>query len=90
MFGWFKKKDARPAVKTLEWIEYNGFRIAATPIPENGQYRLAGEIQKGEADNLRKHQFVRADMLPTVDEANDFSIAKAKMMIDQLGDKVFD
>ena len=90
MFGWFKKKEAGTVTRSLQWIEYKGFRVAAAPIPENGQFRLAGEIEKGEGEALRKHQFVRADLFPAQKDADEFSIAKAKMMIDQLGDKLFD
>lgn len=87
MFGWFKKKAK--AEKPLEWEEYKGFRIAAKPAPEGGQYRVAGVIEKGEGEELKQKSFTRADLIPSLDEAKTFSIMKAKLMIDQLGDRVF-
>ncbi|WP_040556366.1 HlyU family transcriptional regulator [Reinekea blandensis] len=88
MFGWFKK--SAPKAVTLEWTEYKGYRVAAEPVAESGQYRVGGRIEKGEGEALLSHTFVRADLIPTLDEAKSFSLKKAQMMIDQLGDRVFD
>ncbi|WP_196161057.1 HlyU family transcriptional regulator [Reinekea sp. G2M2-21] len=87
MFGWFKKKPAKAA--ELEWEEYRGFRIAATPIPEGSQYRVSGRIEKDDADQTRSHTFVRADLVGDLDEAKGFCLMKAKLMVDQLGDSLF-
>lgn len=89
MFGWFKK-DKTPKAKSLEWIEYKGFQIAAAPVSEGGQYRVGGKITKGEGESLKERSFLRADLIPSQDEAKEFSITKAKLMVDQLGDRVFD
>lgn len=88
MFGWFKKDKA---VKTaqIEWEEYKGFRIAATPLPEGGQFRVSGRIEKGEGEEIQSHTFHRADLIPTKEEAETFSLMKAKLMVDQLGDRLF-
>lgn len=88
MFGWFKKSAPKQA--TLEWTEYKGFRLAAEPVAESGQYRVGGRIEKGEGDSVQSHTFVRADLIPTLDEAKTFSLKKAQMMVDQLGDRVFE
>jgi hypothetical protein len=90
MFGWFKKKDSPKKEPALEWVEYKGFRLAASPMPENGQFRVAGRIEKGEGESLQQHQFVRADLIPSEKEAHEFSLNKGRMMIDQLGDRLFD
>lgn len=89
MFGWFKK-DKAPKTVALDWIEYKGFQVAAQPVSEGGQYRVGGKITKGEGDEIKEHSFLRADLIPSEDEAKEFSITKAKLMIDQLGDRVFD
>jgi hypothetical protein len=89
MFGWFKKGKVTKEVK-IEWEEYKGFRVAATPAPEGGQFRVCGKIEKGEGDALQSHTFFRADLIPTKEEAETFSLMKAKLMVDQLGDRVFD
>jgi hypothetical protein len=88
MFGWFKKATAPKKVK-LEWVEYNGFRVAATPISEGSQFRVSGCIEKGEGDSVQSHTFVRSDLIPSRQEAEQFSLMKGKLMIDQLGDSVF-
>ena len=87
MFGWLKKSPKK--APELEWEEYRGFRIAATPISEGGQYRVSGKIEKGEGEGLQSHNFVRADLIANADEAKSFSVMKAKLMVDQLGDRLF-
>ncbi|TCS43988.1 HlyU family transcriptional regulator [Reinekea marinisedimentorum] len=87
MFGWFKKASAKPEKK--DWEDYQGFRVCATPIAEGGQYRVSGIIEKGEGEDKQQHTFVRADLIAGKDEAKQFTVMKAKLMIDQLGDRVF-
>lgn len=89
MFGWLKKKSSAQAA-AIEWTEYNGFRLAATPIPEGGQFRISGRIEQGEGETLKTHTFIRADLIPTEKEARELSMKKAQLMVDQLGDRVFD
>jgi hypothetical protein len=89
MFGWFKKATSPKEVK-LDWVEYNGFRIAASPISEGSQYRVSGCIERGEGEQVKRHTFVRSDLIPSREEAEQFSIMKGKLMVDQLGESVFD
>lgn len=88
MFGFFKRSKVEKEVK-LEWHDYKGFRIAASPKAEGSQYRVAGVIEK-DGDPVQQHSFVRADLIPNLEEATTFSLKKAELMIDQLGDGVFD
>jgi len=88
MFGWLKKSKTAKEPKR-EWIEYKGYKIAATPISEGSQYRVSGVIEKGEDELKKSHSFVRADLISSELESKDFSIMKAKLMVDQLGDGVF-
>jgi hypothetical protein len=90
MFGWFKKNKTA-AVSKIDWEEYKGFRIAATPINEGGQYRVSGIIEQEEdGAETKKHTFVRADLIPTQDEAIRITLMKARLMVDQLGIRVFE
>lgn len=95
MFGWLewcKKLFAQGSVVDTQrknWTQYNGFRICPTPIAEAGQYRVSGLIEKGEEEAIKQHRFVRADLIAGKDEAEAFSVLKAKLMIDQLGDALF-
>jgi hypothetical protein len=91
MFGWFKKNKENNSNVAVDWEEYKGFRVAATPINEGGQFRVSGIIEQDQEDaEPKRHQFVRADLIPIQDEAVNISLMKAKMMVDQLGARVFD
>jgi len=70
-------------------VEYNGYRIRPTPYKINGQYQTAGIIEKQTPDGVKRHDFVRADTHQNIDDAINFTISKAKQMIDMEGDRIF-
>ena len=78
---------AAPAVATAE---HNGFSIEARPFQEGGQYQLAGVIAKDIGGVRKEHRFVRADRFAGREEAASFSLVKARQIIDQFGDTMFD
>jgi hypothetical protein len=79
----------KPSTETPKTVEHNGFTIAATPYQEAGQYQTAGVITK-EVDGKRlEHKFIRADRFVSKDEAVEFSLSKARQIIDQMGDRLF-
>jgi hypothetical protein len=68
---------------------YSGYAISATPYQENGQWQMCGVIEK-EFDGVRKsHRFVRADRFAGREEAEQFTLAKARQIVDQNGDRIF-
>jgi hypothetical protein len=69
--------------------EYKGFSIVATPIKEGGQWRLAGTISKDIGGAVKEHKFIRADLFSSKDEAVQFTVSKAQLIIDQSGDSIF-
>ena len=69
--------------------EYNGYRIRPTPYEVNGQYQTAGIIEKDLPDGRKEHHFVRADTHQNRDDAINFTISKAKQIIDMQGDRIF-
>lgn len=69
--------------------EHAGFTIRATPYQEGGQWQMCGVIEKEIGGELKSHRFVRADRFPGKEEAVQFTLAKARQIIDQTGDKVF-
>lgn len=69
--------------------EYKGFVIAPAPYLEGGQYQLAGSITKTIDGAAKEHKFVRADRFSSAEDAVDFTLVKAKQIIDQQGDKMF-
>jgi hypothetical protein len=75
--------------KAAEPVEYKGFRIRPTPFRDGGQFQTAGTIEKDAPEGVKEHRFVRAEKHASLDEATEFSIQKAKQIIDQLGNRVF-
>lgn len=70
-------------------VDYKGYRITPTPLVEGGQFRVSGVIESlSDAD--KRHRFIRSDLVAGQDEACDFTVLKARLMIDQLGDSLFD
>jgi hypothetical protein len=71
-------------------MEHKGFRIRATPYQDKGQWQMCGVIEKDIDGVSKSHRFVRADRFAAEAEAAEFTLAKARQIIDQLGDAVFD
>ena len=69
--------------------EHDGFTIHATPYEEQGQWQMCGVIEKDIAGERKSHRFVRADRFPTREQAGEFTISKARQIIDQMGERVF-
>jgi hypothetical protein len=86
MIGRGTSEPDEPAIPS---IEYKGYRIRPTPYGTNGQYQTAGVIEKDSLDGVKEHRFVRADAHQSRDDAIDFTISKAKQMIDMQGDRIF-
>jgi hypothetical protein len=69
--------------------EYKGFSIVPTPIKESGQWRLSGLISKEIDGVMKEHKFIRADLFSSKDEAEQFAVSKAQLIIDQSGEGIF-
>ena len=82
LFGGGSGKEAGLA-KPVRIAEHNGFRIEATPYEEAGQFQVSGTISKDIDGALRQHKFVRADRFGSRDEAAEFSLMKARQIIEQ-------
>lgn len=84
----FGGKQARePASAPSE--EHKGFRITPKPIREGSHYRIAARIEKDVAGVPRVHDLVRADTVANPDEARALSLAKARQVIDEQGERLF-
>lgn len=70
-------------------VEYNGYTITPAPEKEPGGWRLAGTISKGTGAERKIHQLVRADTSPDREAMVAMTIAKAKRLIDEQGDRLF-
>lgn len=65
---------------------YQGYDIHAEPIREGTRWRICARILK----DGREHRMIRADTLDDRDAAASASLTKAKSLIDQQGEAIFD
>lgn len=70
--------------------EYNGYTIRATPFSEGGQYQTCGVITREVGGEVKTHKFIRADRFASRDDAVEVTLRKARQIIDQQGERVFD
>ncbi len=68
---------------------YEGFAIAATPMAEGGQYRLAATITKEIGGETKTHRLIRADLFASEEEAARFALIKARQVVDEQGERLF-
>ncbi|AEY02452.1 transcriptional activator HlyU [Oceanimonas sp. GK1] len=92
MFTWLKNLFAAsaPAGPRFEPEEYKGFTIIPEPGAEGGQYRLQGRILQERDGEPREYRLIRADLLPTAEQAAELMVSKAKRLIDENGERLFD
>jgi hypothetical protein len=72
-----------------EELEHKGFLIRATPFKEEGQYQTCAVISKDVGGERKEHRLIRADRFPSMEDAVAASFRKAKQMIDEQGERIF-
>ena len=72
-----------------EAVAYKGFSIVPAPRKVPGGWTTEGIISKTTGEDTRSEHFIRADMLMSEEDAVDYSVAKAKRIIDELGERIF-
>ncbi len=77
--------NAAGAGETAATIDYNGFTIEAAPVSEGGQFRTAGYISGEYEGEVRRVQFIRADVSSDKQSATDHALSKGKQIIDEQG-----
>lgn len=70
-------------------VEYNGFTIVASPLKEGSQFKTAGTISRQIDDELKTVQFIRADNHADMASAVTHAQSKARQIIDEQGDRIF-
>ncbi|MBO9629579.1 MAG: transcriptional activator HlyU [Shinella sp.] len=80
---------ATPPKLAEETEAYNDLTLVAAPIPEGGQYRLAGRIEKRDGDRVLTRSFIRADLFSSRDDTVASTFRKAKQIADQHGVSLF-
>jgi hypothetical protein len=78
-----EKPEAEPVL-------HDGFRIFVEPVKESAGFRVAARIEKEIGGEVRAHRMVRADTLPTAEAAAEVTLRKARSLIDQQGEAIFD
>ena len=69
---------------------HKGFDIFAEPLKEPGGFRVSARIEKDVDGERRIHRLIRADLCTSEDQCREISVAKAKTLIDEQGDAIFD
>ena len=90
--SFFKKLFGGGAPKAEEPVptaEHAGFTIQATPYSHEGQWQMCGVISKEIAGEIKSHRFIRADKFGSKDEAAEWTLVKARQIVDQMGEKLF-
>jgi hypothetical protein len=86
----FGRRSAAETAKISDPVEYKGFVIRAAPYKTNGGYQTAGVIER-EINGVRKeHRFIRADSYASYEDAVNFTLGKARQIIDLQGERIFD
>lgn len=73
-----------------EPVEHDGYTIVPAPIKEGGQYRTAGRIERDIDGQRRSAGFIRADNHADRQAAIDHTVAKARQIIAEQGERLFD
>lgn len=81
------KEPAAPKVEASE--DYQGYTIKAAPMPAGAEHQLAGAIEKEIGGVVKVHRFIRADRMPSREDAARLSLAKGRQIVDQQGDSMF-
>ncbi|NNE87098.1 MAG: hypothetical protein HKN27_03400 [Silicimonas sp.] len=69
--------------------DYDGFKITAQPAKEGSKYRIGALIEKEIDGAVQTHSLIRADTLDDLEGAKEASVGKAKQLIDQMGERLF-
>jgi hypothetical protein len=87
LFGGGGSGAAKPAA---EAEVYKDFRIYAEPTRTGGGYRVSARIEKDVDGVTRSHQLIRADVLESEEAARDYTLRKARILIDEQGEALLD
>jgi hypothetical protein len=83
-------KSAKMAAKVSDPVEYKGYVIVAAPYKNNGHYQTAGTIAHEIGGVRKEHRFIRADAYASYDDAVNFTLNKARQIVDLQGERMFD
>lgn len=73
-----------------EPVDYEGFTIRPDSFREGSHWVTAAVISKDFDAGGKTYRFVRSDMFPSQDAADEWAVVRSKRAIDDLGDRVFE
>ncbi|MCK8484868.1 HlyU family transcriptional regulator [Aliiroseovarius sp. S2029] len=71
-------------------VMHDGFAIYPEPAKDTGGYRIGARIEKQIDGELKSRMMIRADVLGSQEAATSESLRKARIYIDQMGERIFD
>jgi len=77
------------APETGDAENYKGFTIRPKLMSIGSEYQLAGVIEKEIDGEVKVYEFVRADRFSSRDDVQSFALAKARQIIDEQGNTLF-
>lgn len=83
-------RSTEPAVEAVPATEYQGHVLRSTPQREGQQYRLCGTISQESDGATRTHHLIRADLFMSAEDATEAFLRKARQVVDERGDKLYD
>lgn len=89
--GLFKPGDSvADAAVPGEAVEYKGFTILPLPRQQGSGWSTEGKISKAFPEGNRETHFIRADVNTDRNDALACCVLKAKRIIDEQGERMFD
>ena len=91
LFDFLKRDTTGTESSAAPTVEFEGYSIIPAPKKQGGSYSTAGYIRKiSEDGEAKEHYFIRADTHADLDQAREHAVFKAKQIIEQIGDRMFD
>ena len=85
----FGRSSTPEAPQEAPSLEHKGFLIKAKPFKADGQYQLAGTIEKEVEGTLKEASFIRVDRFPALEDAVQFTLSKGRQIVDEQGERMF-
>jgi hypothetical protein len=79
-----------PGVAAADAVPYKGYLIRPAPRRDGAHWNIAGSIVKESDPGGPAHEFIRADSFSALDEAVNFTVIKARQIIDERGGRLLD
>lgn len=85
LFGGGGPKEPRHAAET-----HKGFTITPDPMRDGPRFRIRAHVTKEVGGAAKSHTLIRADTLESEEAAVAASVGKARQLIDEQGERLFD